>query len=50
MFYLARDVERIQTVFKLAVHNLQFAKHFGSLQMNFCIFSKDFEWLKSDSL
>ena len=25
--------------FELAVHNLQFAKHFGSLQMSFCIFS-----------
>ena len=29
------------TGFKLAVHNLQIAKHFGSLQMSFCIFSKN---------
>ena len=24
--------------FELAIHNLQFAKRFGSLQMSFCIF------------
>ena len=36
--------------FELTVHNLQFAKHFGSLQMSFCIFSKNFESLKSDAL
>ena len=35
--------------FELAVRNLQFAKHFGSLRMNFCIFSKNCELLKSDT-
>ena len=35
--------------FKLAICNLQFAKHFGSLQMSFCIFSKNCESLKSDT-
>ena len=35
--------------FELAVRNLQFAKHFGSLWMNFRIFSKNCELLKSDT-
>ena len=39
----------IRRRFKLAVRNSQFAKHFGSLQMNFCIFSKNCESLKSDT-
>ena len=33
--------------FKLAICNMQFAKHFGSLQMSFCIFSKNCKSLKS---
>ena len=37
------------TVFELAVCNSQFAKHFGSLQMSFCIFSKSCKSLKSDT-
>ena len=32
--------------FELAVHNSQFAKRFGSLQMSFCIFLKNCESLK----
>ena len=36
--------------FELTVHNLQFAKHFGSFQMSFCIFSKNCELLKSGIL
>ena len=36
--------------FELADHNSQFAKRFGSLRMNFCIFSKNCESLKSDTL
>ena len=36
--------------FELAVHNLQFMKHFGSLQMSFCIFLKNCESLKLDAL
>ena len=35
--------------FKLAGRNSQFVKGFGSLQMNFCIFSKNCESLKSDT-
>ena len=35
--------------FKLAIRNMQFAKHFGSLQMSFCIFSKNCKSLKSDT-
>ena len=35
--------------FKSAIHNLQFAKHFGSLRMNVCFFSKNWELLKSDT-
>ena len=35
--------------FKLAICNSQFAKHFDSLQMNFSIFSKNCEPLKSDT-
>ena len=35
--------------FKLAVRNSQFAKHFSSLWMNFSIFSKNCELLKSDT-
>ena len=31
------------------ISHLQFAKRFGSLQMNFCIFSKNFASLKSDT-
>ena len=34
--------------FKLVVHNLQFAEHFGSLGMSFCIFSKNYELLNLD--
>ena len=37
----------INTGFELADRNSQFAKHFGSLQMSFCIFSKNCELLKS---
>ena len=33
--------------FKFAIRNMQFAKHFGSLQMSFCIFSKNCKSLKS---
>ena len=36
--------------FELAIRNLQFAKCFGSLRMSFCIFSKNCESLKSDTL
>ena len=32
--------------FELAVHNSQFAKRFGRLQMSFCIFSENYELLK----
>ena len=35
--------------FELAVCNLRFAKHFGSLQMSFCIVSKNCESLESDT-
>ena len=35
--------------FELAVGNLQIAKHFGSLRLSFCIFSKNCESLKSDA-
>ena len=35
--------------FELAIRNSQFAKHFGSLRMSFCIFSKNCESLKSDT-
>ena len=37
------------TGFELAVCNSQFAKRFGSLEMSFCIFSKNWESLKSDT-
>ena len=37
------------TGFKLAVRNSQFAKRFGSLQMSFCIFSKNYKSLKPDT-
>ena len=37
------------TGFELAIHNLQFAKHFSSLRMSFCSFSKNCESLKSDT-
>ena len=33
---------------KLVHCNSQFMKCFGSLQMSFCIFSKNYELLKSD--
>ena len=33
--------------FELAFGNSQFAKRFGSLQMQFCVFSKNCESLKS---
>ena len=33
--------------FELAVHNLQFVMRFGSLRMNFYIFSENCELLKS---
>ena len=35
---------------KLAIHNSQFPKLFGSLWMSLCIFSKNCESLKSDTL
>ena len=35
--------------FELTIHNLQFAKRFGSLRMSFCIFSKNCESLGSDT-
>ena len=38
------------TGFKLTVHNSLFAKCFSSLRMSFCIFSKNCESLKSDTL
>ena len=38
------------TVFELSIRNSQFAKHVGSLRMNFWIFSKTCESLKSDTL
>ena len=38
------------TGFELAIHNLQFAKRFGSLRMSFSIFSENCELLKSDTL
>ena len=37
------------TGFELAVRNSQFVKHFGSLRMNICIFSKNCKSLKSDT-
>ena len=39
----------IYTGFELPDRNSQFAKHFGSLQMNFRNFSKNCESLKSDT-
>ena len=35
--------------FELAVHNSQFAKHFDSVRMSFCVFSTNCELLKSDA-
>ena len=46
---LNRTFWKTNSGFKLAICNLQFAKHFGSLQMSFCIFSKNCESLKSDT-
>ena len=37
------------STFELTIRNSQFAKRFGSLRMSFCIFSKDYETLKSDN-
>ena len=34
--------------FDLAIHNSQFVKRFGSLQMSFCIFTENCKLLKSD--
>ena len=37
------------TGFELAIRNWQFVKHFGNLRMKFCIFSKNYKSLKSDT-
>ena len=37
------------TGFELAIRNCQFVKHLGNLRMNFCIFSKNYKSLKSDT-
>ena len=34
--------------FELSIRNSQFAKRFGSLQMHFCVFSKNCESLESE--
>ena len=41
---------KLKAGFELAVRNSQFAKRFGNLQMNFCIFSENCKSLKSDTL
>ena len=38
-----------QILWPVSRSNLQFAKHFGSVRMNFCIFSKNCKSLKSDT-
>ena len=39
-----------KTGFELAVRNSQFVMRFGSFRLSFCIFSKNYESLKSDTL
>ena len=48
--HLSMVIWNRKTMFELAICNLQFARHFGSLQMSFCIVSKTCELLKSNLL